>query len=193
MHCRHCGIRFLTHPRNANRRNLHCRFGCREYRRRQQANARSTRHYRTDQGRRNKKLLNAKRSASACDPGAPRGAVPCETAFADPDASCPDASSGTETAAQPRPDPTHQPGQISLEEASREDVKLTLDGFTLDEATLVTSPMLPYLTMVAILIERREIRCEELLHALLRSMRQRSFDRLPRREYVLCFLNRHPP
>ena len=71
--------------------------------------------------------------------------------------------------------------------------KLPLDGFTLDAATLVNSPMLPYLTMVASLIERRAIHCEELLQALLRSMRQRSFDRLPRREYVLRFLKQHPP
>jgi hypothetical protein len=47
--------------------------------------------------------------------------------------------------------------------------------------------------MVASLIERRPIRSEELLRALLRSMRQRSFDRLPRREYVLRFLDQHPP
>ena len=72
-------------------------------------------------------------------------------------------------------------------------MKLALDGFTLDEATLVNSPMLPYLAMVASLIEGRPIRCEELLQTLLRSMRQRSFDRLPRREYVLRFLNQHPP
>jgi len=72
-------------------------------------------------------------------------------------------------------------------------VKLTLDGFTLREATLASSPMLPYLAMVASLIEGRAIGCEELLRALLRSMRQRSFDRLPRREYVLRFLEQHPP
>ena len=78
-------------------------------------------------------------------------------------------------------------------EPSREDVTLPLDGFTLDAATLVNSPMLPYLAMVASLIERRAISCEELLQALLRSMRQRSFDRLPRREYVLRFLDQHPP
>ena len=70
---------------------------------------------------------------------------------------------------------------------------MTLDGFTLDEAMLVNSPLLPYLTMVASLIEGRVISREELLQALLRSMRQRSFDRLPRREYVLRFLNQHPP
>jgi hypothetical protein len=73
------------------------------------------------------------------------------------------------------------------------DVKLALDGFTLDEATLVDSPILPYLAMVATVIEGRTIRADELLSLLLRSMRQRSFDKLPRREYVLRFLDQHPP
>lgn len=82
---------------------------------------------------------------------------------------------------------------MALQEAAGEDVRLTLDGFTLDQATLVHSPLLPYLAMVAGLIEGCVIRCEELLQALLRSMRQRSFDRLPRREYVLRFLDQHPP
>lgn len=80
-----------------------------------------------------------------------------------------------------------------LEEAPGEDVKLTLEGFTLDEITLVNSSMLPYLAMVASVIERRMISSDELLYVLRRSMRQRSFDRLPRREYVLRFLNQHPP
>ena len=72
-------------------------------------------------------------------------------------------------------------------------MKLALEGFTLDEATLVSSPMLSYLAMVASVIEGRAISPEELLHVLRGSMRQRSFDRLPRREYVLGFLNQHPP
>jgi hypothetical protein len=72
-------------------------------------------------------------------------------------------------------------------------VKLVLDGFTLDAATLAASPMLPYLAMVASVLEGRAIRREELLQALLRGMRQRSLDRLPRREYALRFLNQHPP
>jgi hypothetical protein len=82
---------------------------------------------------------------------------------------------------------------VGLEEASPVDAKLALDGFTLDEATLAGSPMLPYLAMVATIIEGRSIGADELLGLLLRSMRQRSFDRLPRREYVLRFLNQHPP
>jgi hypothetical protein len=98
---------------------------------------------------------------------------------------------GLEAVTQPRPNPTHQPTPVDLED--HVNVKLVLDGFTLDEATLAASPMLPYLAMVASVLEGRAIRREELLQALLRSMRQRSFDRLPRREYVLRFLDQHPP
>lgn len=83
--------------------------------------------------------------------------------------------------------------QTALQEASRQVVQLVLEGFTLDEATLVNSPMLPYLAMVTSLIEGRTIRHEELLHTLRRSMRQRSLDRLPRREYVLRFHDQQPP
>ena len=72
-------------------------------------------------------------------------------------------------------------------------MKLTLEGFTLDEVTLVNSPMLTYLAMVASVIEGHLISRDDLLTTLRRSMRQRSFDRLPRREYVLRFLDQHPP
>ena len=70
---------------------------------------------------------------------------------------------------------------------------MTLEGFTLDEATLANSPMLSYLAMVATVIEGRPVCRQELVGALQRSMRQRSFDRLPRREYILRFLKQHPP
>ena len=88
---------------------------------------------------------------------------------------------------------TPQPTQTAVEEAPSEDVRLALEGFTLAEVTLVNSSVLSYLAMVASVIEARAISREELLHVLRRSMRQRSFDRLPRREYVLRFLNQHPP
>jgi hypothetical protein len=70
---------------------------------------------------------------------------------------------------------------------------LSLDGLVLDESTLVNSPVLPYVRMVASLLEGRTIRCEELIAALCNSLRQRSIGRLPRREYVLRYLNGHPP
>lgn len=124
--------------------------------------------------------------------------VPEETEASDTNASATDASRAdhsfaSDGTAQACPDLTRHPTRADREESRRADAKLRLDGFTLDEATLLTSPLLPYLAMVATVIEGRTISPEDLLHALLRSMRQRSFDRLPRREYVLRYLDQHPP
>ena len=60
--CRHCGIRFLSHPRNVNRQDLLCPFGCRDHLRRQASRERSRKFRQSDSARRKKKLLNAKRS-----------------------------------------------------------------------------------------------------------------------------------
>jgi hypothetical protein len=125
--------------------------------------------------------------------GAAPDAIPPDTASKDEDASSFDTFSALDPSSQPAPDPAHPATQIALEEAPNQTVRLTLDGFALDEATLVNSSMLPYLAMVASIIEGRAISPEGLLHVLRKSMRQRSFDRLPRREYALRFLNQHPP
>ncbi len=74
-----------------------------------------------------------------------------------------------------------------------EHLTLHLEGFVLDERTLVNSRVLPYVQMVASVLEGRTIRREELIAALRKRMRQRSIGRLPRREYVLRYLNQHPP
>jgi hypothetical protein len=116
-------------------------------------------------------------------------AEPEETPPADEDSSFPspaETSQVQSVAARPT-------SQVAMEEASAEEAKLVLDSFTLDEATLVNSPLLPYLAMVATVIEGRTIPGQELLNILRRSMRRRSLDRLPRREYVLRFLDQHPP
>lgn len=117
-----------------------------------------------------------------------------ETAAADKDVSfCDTSSASVASPSELASRVTNPPTQAVCEEALSADVRLTLDGFALDEVTLVNSSMLSYLAMVASLIEGRAIGVEELLEMLRRSMRQRSFDRLPRREYVLGFLNQHPP
>ena len=59
--CRHCGIFFLTHPRNAGRRDLGCPFGCRAAHHRRQGNQRTGAYYREEAGRDKKRDLNAKR------------------------------------------------------------------------------------------------------------------------------------
>ena len=83
------------------------------------------------------------------------------------------------------------PAAIPEPDAPRENVALPPDGFVLNEATLVNSPLIPYVRMVASVIERRTISREELVAALLKSMRQHRIGRRPRREYVLDYLNQH--
>jgi hypothetical protein len=61
--CRHCGIFFLTHPRNAGRHDLDCPFGCRQAHRRRQSTLRSVAYYRDPVGKIKKRLLNDKRRA----------------------------------------------------------------------------------------------------------------------------------
>ena len=59
--CRHCGIFFLTHPRNAGRRDLGCPFGCRQAHHRRQGNQRTAAYYREEAGKDKKRALNAQR------------------------------------------------------------------------------------------------------------------------------------
>jgi len=61
--CRHCGIIFLTHPRNATRNDIDCPFGCRQARRRRKSTERSTAYYRTAQGKIKKQQQNARRGS----------------------------------------------------------------------------------------------------------------------------------
>ena len=61
--CRHCGIFFLTHPRNARqRRQMRCPFGCREAHRKRESVRRSVAYYRDPDVRKQKKVvLNQRR------------------------------------------------------------------------------------------------------------------------------------
>jgi len=60
--CRHCRIFFLTHPRNAGRRDLGCPFGCKEAHRKRRSTQRSVEYYGTKEGKTKKKIQNGKRS-----------------------------------------------------------------------------------------------------------------------------------
>jgi len=186
--CCHCGIRFLTHPRNTRRIDLRCPFGCRLHNRRQRGNARSRKHNQTDEGRSNKKKLNIaariKAGQAAASDTAPRPLEQSSQLTADsPGADFTDAAPLDESPAVDTSQATFDFAQLTL----------NLDGLVLDERAVVNSRILPYVRMVASVLERRTISREELLAALLRSMRQRSIARAPRREYVLRYLNQHPP
>jgi hypothetical protein len=69
--CRHCGIFFLTHPRNAGRDDLRCPFGCRQAHRRRQSDRRSAAYYQDEAGQEKKRALNAKRRKTPARPSPP--------------------------------------------------------------------------------------------------------------------------
>ena len=72
--CRHCRIFFLTHPRNAGRKDLGCPFGCRRAQRKQQSTLRSVADYRDPVGKQKKRALNGKRTRPKADGTRP---APC--------------------------------------------------------------------------------------------------------------------
>ena len=60
--CWHCGIFFLTDPRNAGREDLGCPFGCSREHRRRESTRRSVAYYREPEGKVKKQALNGRRS-----------------------------------------------------------------------------------------------------------------------------------
>lgn len=175
-YCTDCGIRFLTHPRNAGRRNLRCPFGCREHHRRQCSCRRSTAYYRTAAGRAKKKRLNGRRYGNQV----PRTVQPQPDL--DPRGMPPD----------PRP-ASGYPGAPLASDASPVTVEPRLEGVVLDESSLTGSPMLSYVRMVVSLIEGVEFTCREVVHRLRRALRQHSIGAGGEGVYLQGFLHRHPP
>jgi hypothetical protein len=165
-HCAHCGIRFLTHPRNAGRIDLRCPFGCRRRHCRRCSSQRSAAYYRTPGGKLKKRRLNARRTAAALppQPSSQPPSVPPENL--------------RPAAAPPEP----------LFEA-----RLRLDGVVLDEPGLLASPMLPYLRMAVSLVEGVPLSLAELVSLLRRALRQHSIARRRRTDYVLHVLHWRPP
>ena len=89
---------------------------------------------------------------------------------------------------QPPTSPDQQPpDELSVP------VELRLDGVVLDESSLTTSPMLPYVRMVVNLIEGIDLSCQEVVSLLRQALRQHSIAARRRRDYVLRFLHQHPP
>jgi hypothetical protein len=68
-----------------------------------------------------------------------------------------------------------------------------LEDVVLDEHVVANSPILPYVLMVASVLEGRTINRGELITALRKRMRQRSINKRVRRDYVVGYLSQHPP
>ena len=220
VRCRYCGIRFLTHPCNARRRDLHCPFGCRKEHRRQCANRRGAKHYQTAKGRRNKKARNGQRScreqssqggsqsvgladlappddsatSNSCDGGSDQP-ISDPSAHGGQPVDLADASATLNARSGESDQPTSVTSAPTLTSAEHSEKTpscrgwLVLEAVRLNEASVKNSPMLSYLQIVASVIEGRTIGRDELIQALLTTMRQRSLNTRPRTTYVLDYLN----
>jgi len=164
--CLYCGIRFLTHPRNAGRVNLRCPFGCRQHHRRQASRQRSRAYYQTVVGRRKKKGLNGAR------PHGGRSSV------------CPQ---------QPEPDPPSAACSGPPRDELPEQVERYREGVVLEAWRLESSRMLPYVRMVVRLIEGFWLPGQELVRWLRETLRQHSIATGESTVYVLRFQHQHPP
>lgn len=163
VHCVHCGIRFLIHPRNAGRRNVRCPFGCREHHRRAHASRRSAAYYRTTAGKLKKQHLNARRYRRFQKDEARNDPVP----------------------------PAAPPRMHGAEESAT--AEWSLEGVMLDASSVARSGMLPYVRMVVGLIDGIRLSLREVVELVCRVLRQRSINARRRIDYVLAFLHRHPP
>lgn len=183
--CADCRIRFFTHARNAGRRDLRCPFGCRQHHRRERSCQRSTAYYRTAAGKAKKKRLNARRQSRQAPPAAElqSGDDPQAMSPAPQTDHCrPRLRLGARAVPAPH---VNEPFPAAAE-LQREDV-------VLDEASVASSPMLPYVRMVVSLIEGVEFTCREVVHLLRRTLRQHSIGAGRGVDYLLGFLHRHPP
>jgi len=67
--CCHCGIAFLTDPRNRGRNDIGCPFGCRQAHSKEKSAQRSTNYYRNEEGKQKKKQHNSRRNRQhQCSP-----------------------------------------------------------------------------------------------------------------------------
>lgn len=163
--CVACGLEFLTDPRNAGREDLRCPFGCRAVHRRERSKQRSGAYYRTAAGKQKKKQLNARRASHL----------------------------RTGAAALPESSPPPSAGVGCEPEVQRLPAEGDLAGVVLEEATLTTSRLLPYVRLVVNLIEGLQLGLQEVLQELRRNLRQHRMGWRNRADYVGDDLLQHPP
>ena len=77
--CRHCGIFFVSDPRNVGRHDLRCPFGCQQAHRRRESTERSVAYYRDETGKMKKRIQNGKRGTGEGKPAEATGEGPSET------------------------------------------------------------------------------------------------------------------
>lgn len=195
MFCCECQIPFLCDPRNVWRPEPRCPFRCRQRRKRECGNRRSQKAYQKKENRKAKKVHNCRRQ----DPNFRRNQASLpdvlihENTDPDPgicvvDITCHLCVVDASSVEAPSVDTS-----TTLLPFEFPKVELEYAGVTLQPADIEKSSALSYLRMLLRVIDQVSVSHQELVEILLLSMRQRSMVRRPRRDYVVSFLNSHPP
>jgi chromatin remodeling complex protein RSC6 len=187
--CVHCGICFITDPRNAGRCDLRCPFGCREAHRKQCSTRRSVEYYRTEDGKEKKKLQNDKRTRSESAPEDRRSEGEEKPSEENGQAEGKEKLPEEDRQLEGEEKPPEEYRQLEGEEKPPEEELLggELDGSEFDEG------MVSYVRMVTSLIEGRRVSRDEILRMLVRTLRQHSMARRKRTDYRVWYLNENPP
>ena len=170
--CRHCGIFFLTHPRNAGRWDLGCPFGCREAHRRKESIRRSTDYYLGEQGRKYKSrqyLRQKDKRRSLVGAQDNRDGEP----------------PGTPVKQDPSPDAKAPVAGPQLEPGTPEEVQAL--------PKVLREELVDYVRMVVSLIEGRPVSRAEILEMLRRVFRQRTMSRRGKTDHTVAWLHENPP
>ena len=166
--CRHCHIFFLTHPRNAGRRDLRCPFGCRETHRKRESTKRSVAYYRGEDGKECRRRRDGNRQFTGMAAASPPLSVSPQPPAPGPPA---------EPASPPSPAPSSPPpGSIEAVKPGP-----------------WPTPLLVYLRMVISLIEGRPVSGEEIREMLGRVLRQHSIGRRRPLDHIIEQLHEYPP
>ena len=171
--CRHCGIFFLTHPRNAGRKDLRCPFGCRRAHRRQESIRRSTEYYRDEEGRKYKRRQNERQQEKR------RSRTAAEK------------QAGENGSGEPAPPEPHWPK--AKDDGAGPTWPLPPQGTPAARFRPPPGHLIDYVRMVVSLIEERPVSRTEILEMLQRVLRQHTMGRRRRIDHTVAWLHEHPP
>jgi hypothetical protein len=174
--CRHCGIYFPTHRRNAGRRDLGCLFGCRDAHRRRASTQRSVAYYQADPDKKSRQNAKRRGRAAAQIKAAAIGGGQGSGQGVEP-----------ETSTKPEPAPAHSECQAAGPMfPCPPDLAAALPK--------AADPILmEHIRVVLSLIEERPVSVEEIWEMLVQFLRQHTMVRRRKIDQAVSWLNEEPP
>jgi len=183
--CRHCRIFFLTHPRNAGRRDLGCPFGCSETHRKRESTKRSVAYYRGEQGKKYRREQNGNRQRTGMRPAADRAPIPSSPS--EPPNSPPAPDSPADSPRASLPPPESDPSAVS------EAPPPSAGSPATDPVCPWPVPLVAHVRMVVSLIEGRPVNGRQIRQMLAQVLRQHSIGQRRPLDHIVAWLHKEPP